>query len=70
MDNFIDMVMWVFVVVVLMVVTMGFPTMWLWNALVPEIFNLPSIGFWQAVGLNLLTTILFKPVIKGSGTSK
>ena len=35
-------------------------TMWLWNWLMPEIFKLPAIGFWQAVGILLLSQILFK----------
>jgi len=35
-------------------------TMWLWNWLMPAIFRLPSIGFWQAVGLLILSHILFK----------
>ncbi|MGH9732664.1 MAG: hypothetical protein ACRD4A_13280 [Candidatus Acidiferrales bacterium] len=35
-------------------------TMWLWNWLMPTIFNLPTIGFWQAVGILLLAQILFK----------
>jgi hypothetical protein len=34
--------------------------MWLWNWLMPTMFGLPEITFWQAVGLNLLSTILFK----------
>lgn len=40
-------------------VLMAFPTMWLWNWLMPEIFDLPQIGFWRALGLNLLCGILF-----------
>ena len=39
---------------------LGYPVMWLWNWLMPTIFNLPEITFWQAIGLNLLSTILFK----------
>lgn len=35
-------------------------TMWLWNWLMPAIFKLPTIGFWQAVGLLALAQILFK----------
>ncbi|HEV2479858.1 MAG TPA: hypothetical protein VGS79_09335 [Puia sp.] len=31
----------------------------LWNTLMPEIFHLPVIGFWQAVGLLILAKILF-----------
>ena len=38
----------------------GAITMWLWNALMPGIFKLPEIGFWQAVGIIVLTQILFK----------
>jgi hypothetical protein len=38
----------------------GLILMWLWNWLMPEIFGLPTIGFWQAWGLVLLSHILFK----------
>ena len=38
----------------------GLVTMWLWNALMPAIFGLPVIGFWQALGLLALSHILFK----------
>jgi len=38
----------------------GLVTMWLWNALMPEIFKLPAIGLWQALGLLALSRILFK----------
>lgn len=47
-------------VVVLVSVVLGVVTMWLWNWLMPELFGLPLIGFWQAVGINLLSNILFK----------
>lgn len=38
----------------------GFILMWLWNWLMPDIFGLPTISFWQAWGLVLLSHILFK----------
>jgi hypothetical protein len=41
------------------VILLGFPLQLLWNWLMPDIFNLPRIGFWQAVGLNVLSSILF-----------
>ena len=34
-------------------------TMLLWNALLPEIFKLPQINFWQAAGLLVLSRLLF-----------
>lgn len=33
--------------------------MLLWNALMPEIFHLPIISFWQALGLLVLAKIFF-----------
>ena len=38
----------------------GFILMWLWNWLMPDIFGLPTISFWQAWGLVLLSHILVK----------
>jgi len=46
---------------------LGFPLMWLWNWLMPVLFKLPEITFWQAVGLNVLSGILFK---SSSSTTK
>jgi hypothetical protein len=37
----------------------GAITMLLWNALLPSIFGLVSINFWQALGLLVLARILF-----------
>lgn len=34
-------------------------TMLLWNALLPDIFGLTTITFWQALGLVILSKILF-----------
>lgn len=36
----------------------GLIVMLLWNWLMPVIFSLPELGFWQAVGLALLSTFL------------
>jgi hypothetical protein len=32
---------------------------WLWNTLLPPLFGLPAVSFWQALGLLLLARILF-----------
>jgi hypothetical protein len=37
----------------------GFVVMWLWNWLMPALFGLHAIGFWQALGLLVLSKILF-----------
>lgn len=38
---------------------MGFLTFALWNTLMPAILHLPAISFWQALGLLLLSRLLF-----------
>ncbi len=55
------------IVIVLIGLILAFPTMWLWNWLMPTIFTLPKITLFQALGLNLLSGILFK---SSSSTSK
>ena len=37
----------------------GFIVMWLWNWLMPQIFELGVITYWQAVGLFVLAKIIF-----------
>ena len=39
-----------------------FVVMWLWNWLVPELFNGPVITYWQTLGLFILSKILFSGV--------
>jgi len=40
---------------------LGWPLMWLWNScLIKAVDGVHEIGFWQAVGLNFLASILFK----------
>ena len=41
-------------------IILAFPTMWLWNWLMPKLFSLPHIDLYEAMGINFLTNILFK----------
>lgn len=45
---------------ILVCLLLGAPLMFLWNWLMPGIFGLPQIGFWQACGLQLMAGLLFK----------
>lgn len=38
---------------------LGFVVMKLWNWLMPFLFNLPELSFWQALGLFALSKLLF-----------
>ena len=45
--------------VLLAATVFSFAVMWLWNWLMPVIFGLHAISFWQALGLLVLSKILF-----------
>jgi len=49
------------------VILIGFVVMWLWNGLMPDIFHLGKITYWQAVGLLVLSKIFFKGGWHGKG---
>lgn len=42
------------------------PVYYLWNWLMPELFHLPTVTFWQALGLTVLCWLLFKSNTSGS----
>lgn len=50
---------------ILAVTVVGFVTSGLWNWLLPGLFGVPAISFWQAIGLFLLSRILFGRVGRG-----
>ena len=51
--------LWVVVAIII-----GFPIKWLWNWIMPNLFGLPEISFWMALGIALLASILFGGVVK------
>lgn len=60
-SNFIGGLIALLAMLSLICLFLGAPVMLLWNWTLPHIFNnIPPISFWQAVGLNLLCSILFK----------
>lgn len=59
--NIISTWIGVLIAIVMMAIIMAWPTQLLWNyCLVPAVEGVNSIGFWQALGLNFLASILFK----------
>lgn len=47
--------------IIMLGIIMAYPTQLLWNnALVNAVDGINPIGFWQAYGLNILSSILFK----------
>lgn len=49
----------IFMAIILSII-FAFPLMWLWNWLMPTLFKVPEITFLQAIGLNILSNMLFK----------
>ena len=43
---------------IIFVAVLGVAVMLLWNVLIPELFDGPSLSYWQAVGVLLLSHIL------------
>ena len=44
---------------------MIFPLMWAWNFVVPSMFGLPAITYWQMAVLYFVASCLFKGVTYG-----
>ncbi len=40
-------------------ILLGFVVMWLWNWLMPMIFGLTKLTYWQAIGIAILGNIIF-----------
>lgn len=50
---------WFIMIIVIGLLCM-FPIMWLWNWLVPSLFNGPELTFWQTAGLYFLINLLIR----------
>ena len=61
MDTFIKWAIAILAVIVIGILFV-FPTMWLWNWIMPLIFGLPKITFWQALGVQMLCRCLIPGV--------
>lgn len=48
------------VVTVIIGMLMVWPLVWLWNFVMPDIFGLPEITYWQMFALYFLIECLFK----------
>lgn len=56
--------------VALAALILALPTQWLWNTcLVPALNSVNPIGFWQALGINMLASILFKSTTSNAKTT-
>lgn len=61
MNQTIHDILYIIGLAILAVLLFGGPLMILWDWLMPTLFGLPEITFWQACGLQILSILLFKP---------
>lgn len=55
--------------IIALIFLFGWIVMLLWNWLMPEIFGLKALTYWQAWGLLILSSILFKDMPSGGSDS-
>lgn len=54
--------------IIIIGILIALPVMFLWNWVMPDIFGLPLLDFWHALGLSLLSSCLFNwGGLKGRG---
>jgi uncharacterized membrane protein YfbV (UPF0208 family) len=63
----VKMILAALIFVPLAACALGFVLMALWNALMPAIFGLKAITFWQAAGLFILGRLLFGGLHRSHG---
>ena len=66
-NKLITTVLMTFIAAIFAAILMAWPTQLLWNGcLVPAVNGINEIGFWQALGINFLFSMLFKTTAKAS----
>jgi hypothetical protein len=58
MSEFVGIIVGLLIAVIFFIL-FTFVFRWIWNAVVPEVFGLKVITFWQAIGILILASILF-----------
>jgi predicted tellurium resistance membrane protein TerC len=58
------------IIITVLVIGFGYVVMYLWNWLMPAVFGLTTITFWQAIGLGLLSKLLFGGFSSNKGKEK
>ena len=48
-----------FLVPIVILFGLAFIVMWLWNAILPEVMYVKTVTYWQAMGILVLSKILF-----------
>lgn len=60
-------VLMIILIAIAAITAFGFIVMGLWNAILPAVIGVKAITFWQALGILILSKILFGGFGKGGG---
>lgn len=52
-------VIFMIIAAAIFILLFGYGFMLLWNWLMPDVFGLPSLGYWKAVGILVMAKLLF-----------
>ncbi|MFA5166607.1 MAG: hypothetical protein WC449_04980 [Candidatus Paceibacterota bacterium] len=60
------------IVVLMLVIAVlsAIPVLILWNWLMPDLFGLQTINLWQAIGISVLCSLLFKSSVPSNSSNK
>lgn len=70
MDKIIITFIGIVIMTTILIFIVTFPFMWIWNAIMPDIFGVHTITFWQALGLIFLFNTLTFISSRSSSSSK
>ncbi len=56
---FVGMIVLIFVIAFLVGMVMAWPLMWIWNWMMPDLFDLPTITYWQAFWGSFMAKLIF-----------
>lgn len=62
-------VVFMIIAAILFLLLFGYGFMLLWNWLMPDVFGLPSLSYWKAVGILVMAKLLFGN-FEGKGSGK
>ncbi|MEP3208227.1 MAG: hypothetical protein ABJN95_03510 [Maribacter sp.] len=62
-------VVFMIIAAILFLLLFGYGFMLLWNWLMPDVFGLPSLSYWKAVGILVMAKLLFGN-LEGKGSGK
>ena len=66
-------ILFIAILICVFILLFGYAFMWLWNWLIPDIFGLMPITYWQAIGLLVMAKLIFggfEGTKSGRGRSK